>query len=45
MSTYLIVLMQFKLTLLRQGAKVVKKIVNTIFNTSTTLAADDDFQE
>ncbi|XP_045449782.1 gustatory and odorant receptor 22-like [Melitaea cinxia] len=45
MSTYLIVLMQFKLTLLRQGSKVVKKIVNTIFNTSTTLADDDEFDE
>ncbi|XP_046977905.1 gustatory and odorant receptor 22-like [Vanessa cardui] len=42
MSTYLIVLMQFKLTLLRQGTKVVKKIVSSIFNTSTTLAADDE---
>ncbi|XP_047531083.1 gustatory and odorant receptor 22-like [Vanessa atalanta] len=42
MSTYLIVLMQFKLTLLRHGTKVVKKIVSTIFNTSTTLAPDDE---
>ncbi|XP_013138058.1 PREDICTED: gustatory and odorant receptor 22 [Papilio polytes] len=37
MSTYLIVLMQFKLTLLRQGTrKAIKAIVNTIFNMTTT---------
>ncbi|XP_050348717.1 gustatory and odorant receptor 22-like [Nymphalis io] len=42
MSTYLIVLMQFKLTLLRQGTKVIKKIVSTMFNTSSTLAPDEE---
>lgn len=37
MSTYLIVLMQFKLTLLRQGArKTVTAIVRAIFNTTIT---------
>ncbi|XP_072932589.1 gustatory and odorant receptor 22-like [Epargyreus clarus] len=45
MSTYLIVLMQFKLTLLRQGARrVVNVITNAIFNTTTT-AADYDEEE
>lgn len=35
--------MQFKLTLLRQGArKMMKTIVKTIFNTSTTANDDDD---
>ncbi|CAG9562425.1 unnamed protein product [Danaus chrysippus] len=42
MSTYLIVLMQFKLTLLRQGTKkVFKSIVDAIFNTTTTMSQDD----
>ncbi|KAF9420053.1 hypothetical protein HW555_003647 [Spodoptera exigua] len=45
MSTYLIVLMQFKLTLLRQSArKTLKSIVKAVFNTSTTML-DDDFDE
>nr|WCC57766.1 gustatory receptor 1 [Papilio glaucus] len=44
MSTYLIVLMQFKLTLLRQGTRrAIKAIVNTIFNTTTT-ASDDEIE-
>lgn len=43
MSTYLIVLMQFKLTLLRQSArKVFKTLVNAVFNTTTTMADDDE---
>ncbi|KAG7298777.1 Gustatory and odorant receptor 22 [Plutella xylostella] len=46
MSTYLIVLMQFKLTLLRQGArKMLKTIVMAVFNSTTTLADDDEEEE
>ncbi|XP_026319057.1 gustatory and odorant receptor 22 [Hyposmocoma kahamanoa] len=46
MSTYLIVLMQFKLTLLRQGArKTIKAVVKAIFNTTTTLGYDNDDDE
>lgn len=42
MSTYLIVLMQFKLTLLRQGArKAMRAVVRAIFNT-TTVGPDDE---
>ncbi|KOB73874.1 Gustatory receptor [Operophtera brumata] len=47
MSTYLIVLMQFKLTLLRQSArKAVNGIYRAIFNnTFTTAIMDDDDDE
>ncbi|XP_063622034.1 gustatory and odorant receptor 22 [Cydia splendana] len=45
MSTYLIVLMQFKLTLLRQGArKAVRSIVKAIFNT-TTMLPDEEYED
>ena len=45
MSTYLIVLMQFKLTLLRQSArKTLRAVIKTIFNTTTTVL-DDDFTQ
>ncbi|CAH0720136.1 unnamed protein product, partial [Brenthis ino] len=42
MSTYLIVLMQFKLTLLRQGTRIMKKIARAIFNTTTTIADEGE---
>lgn len=49
MSTYLIVLMQFKLTLLRQSARrTIKKVIKAVFNTTTTLADfedEDDYDE
>ncbi|XP_026743878.1 gustatory and odorant receptor 22 [Trichoplusia ni] len=42
MSTYLIVLMQFKLTLLRQSArKTLRSFVRAVFNTTTTILDDD----
>lgn len=38
--------MQFKLTLLRQGArKMLKTIVMAVFNSTTTLADDDEEEE
>ncbi|XP_053604917.1 gustatory and odorant receptor 22 [Plodia interpunctella] len=43
MSTYLIVLMQFKLTLLRQSArKALRTIVSAVFNTTAMMGDDDD---
>ncbi|CAH0399720.1 unnamed protein product [Chilo suppressalis] len=45
MSTYLIVLMQFKLTLLRQGArKTIKAVVKSLLNT-TAIMPDEESED